>query len=143
MKSIVLHVEDDPNDALLMNLAFRKLDLDSQLQTVDDGDKAIAYLTGQAPFNQNQEPSLPSFVFLDLKLHRCSGFEVLKWIRGQPGLRALPVVILSSSVQPEDVRRAYELGANSYVSKPSSLEGIVEMVRVAHAYWTRLNQVGG
>lgn len=139
MKPAVLHVEDDPNDALLLSLAFRKLDLPTQLRSVDDGDKALAYLRGIGPYDCRDEFPFPSFVLLDLKLHRSSGFDVLAWTRRQPELRYLPVIILSSSTQPEDIRKAYDLGANSYVPKPSSLDDLVDMVRATHHYWIGFN----
>jgi CheY-like chemotaxis protein len=140
MKPAMLHVEDDPNDALLVNLAFRKLNLTTQLHSVDDGEKAMAYLSGTAPYELRDEHPFPGFMLLDLKLHRSSGFDVLAWTRNQPLLRYLPVVVLSSSTREEDIRRAYDLGANSYVTKPSSLERLVEMVRTAHDYWMGFNR---
>jgi CheY-like chemotaxis protein len=140
MKRIILHVEDDPNDALLVQLAFRKLDLSAQLRAVDDGDKAMAYLSNQPPFADKGQWPRPGFVLLDIKLPGGSGFDVLAWIRARPELRYLPVAILSSSTQPEDIRKAYDTGANSFIQKPSSLEGIMEMVRTAHAFWAGYNQ---
>jgi two-component system response regulator len=139
MKPVVLHVEDDPNDALLVTLAFRKLDLAPQLRSMDDDPKARAYLSGTAPFSNRTDHPAPGFVFLDLKLHGSSGFELLAWVRRQPVFRYLPVIILSSSNRSEDISQAYDLGANSYISKPSSLEGIMQMVRTAHHYWMGFN----
>jgi len=139
VKRVILHVEDDPNDALLVQLACRKLELAGQLRGVDDGDKAMAYLTNRPPFEDKGQFPLPAFVLLDIKLPGGSGFDVLAWIRSRPELRYLPVAILSSSTQPEDIRKAYDLGANSFVQKPSSLEAILEMVRTAHAYWSGYN----
>ena len=139
MKRVILHVEDDPNDALLVQLAFRKLELAGQLRAVDDGDKAMAYLSNRPPFEDKGQFPLPAFVLLDIKLPGGSGFDVLAWIRSRPEVRYLPVAILSSSTQPEDIRKAYDLGANSFIQKPSSLEGILEMVRTAHAYWSGYN----
>ena len=139
MKRVILHVEDDPNDALLVQLAFRKLELAGQLRAVDDGDKAMAYLSNRPPFEDKGQFPLPAFVLLDIKLPGGSGFDVLAWIRSRPEVRYLPVAILSSSTQPEDIRKAYDLGANSFIQKPSSLEGILEMVRTAYAYWSGYN----
>jgi CheY-like chemotaxis protein len=139
MKRVILHVEDDANDALLVELAFRKLDLLPQLRAVDDGDKAMAYLSNRPPFEEKGQFPLPAFVLLDIKLPGGSGFDVLSWIRSRPETRYLPVAILSSSIQPEDIRKAYDLGANSFIQKPSSLEGILEMVRTAHCYWAGYN----
>jgi CheY-like chemotaxis protein len=139
MKRVILHVEDDANDALLVQLAFRKLDLSAQLRAVDDGDKAMAYLSNQPPYEEKGQFPRPAFVLLDIKLPGGSGFDVLAWIRSRPDLRYLPVAILSSSTQPEDIRKAYDMGANSFIQKPSNLEGILEMVRIAHAFWAGFN----
>lgn len=141
MKRVLLHVEDDPNDALLVQLACKKLDLSAQLRAVDDGDKAMAYLSNRPPFEDKGLYPLPGFILLDIKLPGSSGFEVLSWIRSRPESRYVPVILLSSSTQPEDIRKAYDLGANSFMAKPSSLEGIVEMVRIAHKYWAGYNQI--
>lgn len=132
-------IDDDPNDALLVTLAFRKLDLASHLRSVDDDRKAKAYLTGADPYSNRGDHPGPRFVLLDLKLNGSSGLDLLVWARSQLSLRHLPIIVLSSSSRREDIFLAYELGANSYVSKPSSLEGIQEMVQTAYRYWKGLN----
>jgi two-component system response regulator len=140
MKPVVLHIEDDANDALLVNIAFRKLDLAAQLRSVDDEHKARAYLSGAPPYHNRSENPAPAFVFLDLKLKGASGFDLLSWIRSQPSLLHLPVIVLSSSARNEDISQAYKLGANSYIAKPSALEDIMDMVRTAHRFWAHYNQ---
>ena len=101
----------------------------------------MAYLSNRTPFEDKGLYPLPGFILLDIKLPGSSGFEVLSWIRSRPESRYVPVILLSSSTQPEDIRKAYDLGANSFMAKPSSLEGIVEMVRIAHKYWAGYNQI--
>ena len=127
----ILLVEDDSNDVLLLQRAFRRAGLTHALQVVSDGDQAVAYLGGQGQFNDRGKHPLPSLVLLDLKLPRRSGLEVLGWIRDQkPEVKNLPVIVLTSSRLSEDVDRAYSLGANSYMAKPSgNYDGLAEMVK--------------
>jgi CheY-like chemotaxis protein len=136
----VLLAEDDNNDALLFHRAFRKLETQAQLQVVTDGDQVIAYLSGRGSGSEPALAPLPGLLLLDLKLPRRSGLEVLKWLRQQPRLRRLPVVILTSSKQPSDIERAYELGANSYLLKPIGLDALIHLVQLVHQYWIQTNQ---
>lgn len=136
----ILVVEDDPNDALLLERAFRKARLANPLQLVADGDAAVAYLSGAETYGDREKYPLPALVLLDLKLPRRSGHEVLEWIRGQPGLRRLPVVALTSSRESRDVERAYDLGVNSYLVKPVGFDALLEMVQALNLYWVLLNQ---
>jgi len=138
-KRIILHVEDDPNDVLLVGLAFRKSGIAATLQVVNDGEQAVQYLSGQGQYSNRDTCPLPALVLLDLKLPRRSGLEVLTWIRGQEILRRLPVVVLTSSNQQADVVRAYDIGLNSYLVKPSALEELVQTIDKACAYWLELN----
>jgi CheY-like chemotaxis protein len=138
-KAVILHVEDDPNDVLLVGLAFRKSGVPATLQVVNDGEQAVQYLAGQGPYSDRQIFPLPALVLLDLKLPRRSGLEVLSWVRGQEDLRRLPVIMLTSSNQQADVTRAYDIGLNSYLVKPSALEELIETVRKACSYWLELN----
>jgi len=138
-KRIILHVEDYPNDVLLVGLAFRKSGIAATLQVVNDGEQAVQYLSGQGQYANRETFPLPALVLLDLKLPRRSGLEVLTWIRGQDNLRRLPVVVLTSSNQQADVVRAYDIGLNSYLVKPSALEELVQTIDKACAYWLELN----
>jgi CheY-like chemotaxis protein len=138
IRPIVLHAEDDPNDIALMKHACLAAKTSFQLQPATDGEKAIHYLSGVGLFeNRNLYPPA-SLVLLDLKMPRRGGFEVLQWIRNNPVLKCLPVVILTSSRHDVDVRRAYELGANSYLVKPVNFEALVNMARVVDLYWMTL-----
>lgn len=133
----ILLVEDDPNDVLLIRRAFKKAKVLNPVEVVGDGEAAVAYLSGQAPYDHRAAPEL---VLLDLKLPRKSGHEVLEWIRAQPRLRYLPVVVLTSSRERIDLERAYGLGANSYLVKPPDFESLIEMVRTVDMYWMVLNE---
>jgi CheY-like chemotaxis protein len=137
---VLLLVEDDPDHVLLIQRAFAKANLVNPLKIVRDGEAAIAYLSGTGEFADRQRYPLPSLVLLDLKLPRKSGLEVLDWIRGEPSLRVLPVVILTSSDEARDVERAYALGVNSYLLKPVRFEDLLEMVKSIGMYWLILNK---
>jgi len=132
----ILHVEDDPNDVLLVQRAFRKTNLALSIQNVTDGETATRYLAGDGEFLDREHFPLPSLLLLDLKLPRKNGFEVLDWLRSQPvPLKRLPVIILSSSSQPVDVNRAYELGANAYMVKPAGFEELSKAINVLALHW--------
>jgi CheY-like chemotaxis protein len=138
IRPIVLHAEDDPNDIALMNHACLAAKTSFQLQPALDGEKAIQYLSGVGVFGNRNLYPLASLVFLDLKMPRRGGFEVLQWIRNNPLLKCLPVLILTSSRHDVDVRRAYEMGANSYLVKPVNFEALVNMARIVDLYWMTL-----
>jgi CheY-like chemotaxis protein len=133
----ILVVEDDPDDRDLLARAFRKAGVAMPLRFAVDGDEAVAYL-GTAV--DDLPESGPAVILLDLKLPRRSGFEVLEWVKGHPVLRRVPVIILTSSREDVDLRRAYDLGANSYLVKPARPEDLLRMVEQIHAYWLGLNQ---
>jgi CheY-like chemotaxis protein len=136
----ILHIEDDPNDVMLVNLVHRKGAFASQLHSVTDGDEAISYLGGAGIYSDRSRYPFPVVVLLDLKLPRKSGLEVLEWIRAQSHTRRLPVIVLTSSNQPDDIGRAYDLGANSYLVKPGDLEILAAMLKNVNEYWLKLNQ---
>ena len=129
----VLLVEDNPDDVDLVRHAFRKADISAALQVVCDGDAAVSYLSGAG------HPA-PALILLDLKLPRRSGFEVLAWVRANDPTRHTPVVVLTSSGQDADVKRAYECGANSYLTKPVRRDDLVTMLTALDGYWLGLNK---
>jgi CheY-like chemotaxis protein len=136
----ILHVEDDPNDVFLLRRAFEKAAVDAPLVSVGDGLEAEDYLAGRGAYADRAKHPQPSLVLLDLKLPKKSGLEVLKWLRGQADLRLIPVIVLTSSQDRGDVRRAYELGANSYLVKPAQIDTLVDMVKALSAYWMIYNK---
>jgi CheY-like chemotaxis protein len=137
----ILHVEDDPNDVLLVQRALKKANAPAFIHSVSDGDQALAYLEGRDEFENRQKHPLPDLVLLDLKMPRKSGMEVLTWIRQHPQLKRLIVVIFTSSKHDLDINRAYELGANSYLVKPVGFEALQETISQVNHYWGRLNQI--
>src|ERR1041385_4027104 len=111
----VLLVEDDLNDIFLVKRAFKMAHLENPLQVVTDGEEAIHYLSGDGKYEDRDSHPLPKLIVMDIKMPRASGFDVLEWIKHDPVLRRIPVIIVSSSDRSQDVDRAYELGANAYM----------------------------
>ena len=105
------------------------------LHRVKDGEEAIEYLQGAGKYADREKFPLPNMLLLDLKMPRKNGFEVIQWVRLQPELKRLPIVVLSSSRENPDINRAYELGANIYLVKPVKLESLVEMVDALNLFW--------
>jgi len=137
----ILYAEDQENDIFLFERASKGAGVLNPLKIVQDGKEAIDYLNGAAPFGDRGLHPAPSLVLLDLKLPRKSGFEVLEWVRQQPELRMLPIVIFTSSAHDHDVHRAYALGANAYLVKPSSLDKLSETVKAIKDFWLTLNRI--
>jgi len=126
---MVLLVEDNPDDALLIRHAFNKAKLPNPLQVVEDGETALEYLSGQGVYADRTRFPIPGLILLDLKLPRKSGFDVLAWIRQQPSLDRLPVVVLTSHKEIPDINDAYDLGANFYLVKSIAFANLREMVQ--------------
>jgi CheY-like chemotaxis protein len=135
----ILVAEDDPSDAFRLKRAFDKGGVTTSLQFVRDGQEAIEYLGGDGEFADRKRHPMPDLMLLDLKMPRLNGFQVLEWVRQEGGLKRLPVVIFSSSTLREDINRAYDLGANSYLMKPHSAEDLVKLVERIRIYWGESN----
>jgi CheY-like chemotaxis protein len=114
----VLQVEDEESDVILFRHACTQMGFTHAIQLARDGQEALDYLAGTGVFANRAEYPLPALVLLDLKLPQVDGFDVLRWIRAQPEFTSLKVVVFSSSNHHEDIERAYQLGANSYLVKP-------------------------
>jgi CheY-like chemotaxis protein len=136
----ILLVEDEENDVMLLQRAFRRAGMVNPLQVVRHGDDAVAYLEGSGEYTDRAKYPLPVLVLLDLKLPRRTGLEVLEWVKGQTGVKKIPIVVLTSSKNDSDVDRAYDLGANSYLVKPVSFETLLELVKSLELYWLVLNE---
>ncbi|GIW96704.1 MAG: response regulator [Pirellulaceae bacterium] len=136
---LLLVVEDDPYDAKLIERAFRKARIVNPLRFVQDGESAIDYFAGNPPYEDRSAHPVPELLLLDLKLPRKDGFEVLRWLRAHEVYRRLPVVVLTSSSETNDINRAYDLGANSYLVKPVGNDQLVEMLRSLELYWLCFN----
>ena len=139
-KSFLL-IEDNPNDAKLVEIEFHKTP-DLALNWVIDGEQAIQYLLAQSPYNDRDKFPLPDVILLDLKMPRMGGFEFLEWLhKKSPGdLRLIPVIVMSGSDLQEDVRRAYNLGANCYLTKPPDWKEFREHLVGIGIFWGELVQ---
>lgn len=131
----VLHIDDDPKDAALLSAAAAQAGVGFLLVHIEDGEGAMAYLSGSGQFADRQRFPLPALILLDLKMPRADGLEVLQWIRNCPALRQTQVLVLSGSELQEDIRQAYAAGANSYLVKPIGFEALVSLVRKLSAFW--------
>ena len=135
----ILQVGDEENDVFFMKHAFLETGLTNPLQVVTNGREAINYLSGQGEYADRERFPLPCLVLLDLKLPRVMGLEVLKWVREQPELKTLIVIILSSSQLVPDIEWAYQLGANAYLVKPSTPPELRELATGIKLFWLKLN----
>lgn len=135
----ILLVDDSENDLVLMKTAFRKADFTTPLQIVHNGEEAIAYLSGQGQYSNRIQFPLPAVILLDLNMPMKNGFDVLDWLRSKPSLhKRIPTIVLTASARPEDLERAFDLGANSYLVKPGALEDLIAMIRCLRD-WLRIN----
>src|SRR5436190_9904483 len=115
---VILVVEDREDDVLITRKAFRDAFIDNPIRVVKDGEQAIAYLSGMGKYRNRSEYPIPALVLLDIKMPRINGFEVLAWIRDEEQFKTLPVLVLTSSNEIQDLRKAYALGATSFLVKP-------------------------
>lgn len=132
---VILLAEDNEDHVLLTKRAFRMAGLLNPVVTVQNGEEAIAYLKGEGKFANRSEYPLPTLLLLDLKMPRKNGFEVLEWLRTQPELSSLRVVVLTTSDRILDVNRAYQLGANSFLTKPVDFRDFVQLSAAIKGYW--------
>jgi CheY-like chemotaxis protein len=132
----ILLVEDDLNDIFLVKRAFKVARLQTPLQVVTDGVEAMQYLTGEGKYADRKTFPVPRLIVMDIKMPRVAGFEVLEWMKGNGHpLRRIPIVIVSSSDNPADINRAYELGANAYMVKPMDYRAVEHLFQSISHYW--------
>lgn len=139
-RKVILLVEDNPDDEELTLRAFRKNNVRNEIVVARDGLEALDYIFGEREYEGRDVAVLPQVVLLDLKLPKVDGMEVLSRIRADERTRLMPVVILTSSKEDQDVIKGYSLGANSYVRKPVNFDEFVEAVRQLGLYWLLLNE---
>jgi CheY-like chemotaxis protein len=135
----ILMVEDSAGDAILLQHCFKNILPDSALHWVSDGNEAILYLCGHGRYADREQYPIPALILLDLKLPVKNGFEVLRFARGYPAFASIPVIVYSDCFDPQIVKRAYELGANSYLRKALDPESRVRLVRALKDYWLEMN----
>jgi len=133
--SSILLVEDDDEEILSLKRAFRNARISNPLSVVKDGEEAIKFLSGDGARGDRSRYPIPFLILLDLRLPKLSGFEMLAWIREQPELAGLIIVVLTASDQVRDVTQAHELGANSYFVKPGTFDDLVESVKGIQGRW--------
>lgn len=138
--AVILLVEDNPDDVALLRRAFIKARVMNPVHVARSGEEAVAYLAGEGKYGNRAEFPVPSLVLLDLKLTGMHGFDVIRWIRQEPYLKALRVVVLSSSDNMRDVSQAYQLGANSFLIKPADFDRFVEISQALNGYWIWLDK---
>jgi CheY-like chemotaxis protein len=136
----ILLVEDSEDNVLLIRHAMRKAGVTARLEVTTSGEQAIEYLRGTNGYSDWHQFPLPSIVLLDLKMPGMDGFDVLKWIRQQPGLKALRVAMLTSSDMPGEIKMAHDLGANIFITKPVKLERLTEIMKTLHEHWLQQAQ---
>ena len=138
-RQTILLADDGENDLVLMRAAFKMAGCTLPMQEVHNGEEAIAYLRGEGDYGDRNRFPLPTVMLLDLNMPRKSGFEVLAWVRAQRVLKRLAVIVLTASARNEDVERAFDLGATSYLVKPSDLDELAAMIQCLCG-WIHINQ---
>jgi CheY-like chemotaxis protein len=136
---VILLAEDREDDILVIRKAFARSTFPYLLRAVRNGEEVLSYLQGEPPYDDRTMFPLPTLLLLDLKMPRKDGFEVLEWIRQQPDLFSLRVVVLTSSQLSSDTTRAYEAGANSFLVKPADFQNYVELTEFINGFWLRFN----
>lgn len=135
----ILLVEDNPQDAELAIRALKKSNLSNKIFTITDGAEALDFLYCKGKYEGRQSLNKPKVILLDLKLPKVSGLEVLAKIKGDPNLKKIPIVVVTSSKEDPDIKEAYELGANSYVVKPVDFDKFIDSIQNLGYYWLLVN----
>jgi CheY-like chemotaxis protein len=138
-RKTILVAEDNPDDVFLLKRAFSEAQVNAGVEFVEDGEDVIEYLKSGKRAAAGRQRPFPALLLLDLKMPRMDGFDVLDWVRRQPGLKRMLIVVLTSSSEPRDVNRAYDLGANSFLCK-STYEDLTGLVGKIHDYWLEMNE---
>jgi two-component system, response regulator len=132
---IIIMAEDDADDRLLVKDALEECQWKADLRFVENGEELLDYLLRQGKYRRAEESPRPGLILLDLNMPRKDGREVLRDIRAHAELRRIPVVVLTTSKADTDIERVYELGANSFISKPIQFDGLVNVMRMLGQYW--------
>jgi two-component system response regulator len=137
---VILLIEDNPSDIGLTERALAKNNINNKLVVAQDGQEGLDYLFSQGSYGGNGETALPVLVLLDLKLPKLDGLEVLRQVRANPRTHRIPVVILTSSREEQDIAAGYDLGVNSYIRKPVDFHQFAEVIRQLGLYWLVINE---
>ncbi|WJN58852.1 response regulator [Pseudomonas sp. SO81] len=131
----ILIADDDQDDCLMTREAFRECRIANRLHFVHDGEALLDYLKRRPPYDDEQRFPMPGLILLDLNMPLKDGREALMEIKADAALRVIPVVILTTSSAEEDVLRSYDIGVNSFITKPVSYSGLLEVIRALGRYW--------
>jgi CheY-like chemotaxis protein len=131
----ILVADDDEEDCMFIDEAFEEGHIANDLRFVHDGEELMDYLKREGEYEDPEEAPRPGLILLDLNMPRKDGREALREIKADPDLKKIPVVVLTTSKQEEDIYRTYDLGVNSYITKPVTFEGLVEVVKGVRKYW--------
>jgi two-component system response regulator len=142
-QKIILLVEDNPDDEELTLLAFRQARIYNEVVVARDGEAALDYLYGKNEYADRDTSVMPAIVLLDLKLPKIDGLDVLRRIRSEEATKNVPVVVLTSSREEQDIVASYKLGCNSYVRKPVNFDNFTDAARQLGLYWLLLNETPG
>lgn len=138
--STILLVEDNPDDEMLALRAFKKNNITNEVNVARDGVEALDFLFGRGAYQGRDLTQQPSLILLDLKLPKMDGLEVLKALRANEHTRLIPVVVMTTSKEEDDLVRSYSYGANSYIRKPVDFNQFIDAVRQVGLYWLVLNE---
>ena len=139
----ILMADDDQDDCLLVSKAFEASRLCNDLRFVKDGEELMDYLHQRGNYTDPALAPRPGLILLDLNMPRKDGREALREIKSDPDLRAIPIVVLTTSKEEEDVLRSYDLGANSYITKPVTFQGLVDVIKSLGSYWFEIVELPG
>jgi CheY-like chemotaxis protein len=131
----ILIVDDDENDIFFVKRAFTEINVHCTFHMLKNGQEAVDYLAGHGEYADREKYPLPMMILMDLKMPIMDGFQVLAWLRGRPGIKVIPTVVFSSSDLPGDITRAYELGANSFMTKSVTYDGLLLKLQTLSQYW--------
>ena len=134
---VLLLAEDDENDVLLFKRAIKSTGLSCDVKVVNDGEAVLEYLKREGRFADKETYPFPRILILDLKMPRKNGFDVLEWLREHKECKIIPTIVFSSSKMPDDVTRAYQLGANTYFNKPNDYEELKSIFQLIISYWNQ------
>lgn len=132
---VILMAEDDEDDCLLARDAFQEADVKNDVRFVDDGEQLMDYLNRRGKYTDPDNSPSPGLILLDLNMPRKDGREALSELKADPIFKRIPVIVLTTSRDKEDILQSYDLGANSFITKPATFERLVELMKSLHHYW--------
>jgi CheY-like chemotaxis protein len=131
----ILIVDDDENDIFFVKRAFTEINVHCTFHVLNNGQEAVDYLEGAGEFANREKYAMPMMILMDLNMPIMDGFQVLAWLRSRPGIKVIPTIVFSSSDLPADITRAYELGANSFMTKSVTYDALLLKLQTLSQYW--------